>query len=310
MEGPWILWECGQRKAGSDRQGLQIRRSIHPVLQLGVLRAGVDVDHGCLNERVAELLLDCQQMRPTVKQVRRQTVPQKMRVDAFCQASAFCGRANHLAQVLLHIGPAAPETDKKQIAELAAALTQVLGQKAHARRGDVRIAILLRLRGLDVQSLTAKIDVAYPHPAKLVVAQTGIGKRCNHCALAQAPRRRDQQRNLRLGERAAHKVLGFLGAAELDGPPDKGAIDFESDRRVDDVGVGGSGFMHPLDVLLDPLRSGLQADHGRQPADRGDVVVDGSLGQSPPCKELRERTRRGGRGPRVKLYASVARFSG
>jgi hypothetical protein len=28
------------------------------------------------------------------------------------------------------------------------------------------------------------------------------------------------------------------------------------------------------------------------------------------AKELRERTRRGGRGPRVKLYASVARFSG
>ncbi|MGA7832725.1 MAG: hypothetical protein WCA21_17340 [Terracidiphilus sp.] len=51
------------------------------------------------------------------------------------------------------------------------------------------------------------------------------------------------------------------------------------------MGVGGTGFMHPLDVLLDPLWSGLQADHGRE-ADCGDVVVDGDLGQAAPRVQM------------------------
>jgi hypothetical protein len=78
-----------------------------------------------------------------------------MRVNTLLQSRALCRRANHLAQVLLRVGFPTAETDKEQITGLAAALAQVLGQQAHTWRGNVRITILLRLRGLDMQCLTA-----------------------------------------------------------------------------------------------------------------------------------------------------------
>ena len=167
----------GGANPSSPRMFSEVRRRVHPVLQLGVLGAGVDIDHRCLHKRVAELLLDGQQMRPAVEQISGQRVPQEMWVDALLKVRTPCGRADHLAQVLLRVGTAAAQTDEQQIAGLAATLANVLGQQAHARCGDVRVAILLRLRGLDVQRLPAQIDVAYPQETEFAIAQTGIGER-------------------------------------------------------------------------------------------------------------------------------------
>jgi len=124
---------------------------MHPVLELGVLRAGVNVDHRCLYENVPELILAGHQMRPAMKKVGSQTLPQKTRVNALLEARAPGRRANQLAQVLLRVRPAAAETDEQEIHELAPAIAQILGQQAHARRGDVRVTVLLSFGGLDVQ---------------------------------------------------------------------------------------------------------------------------------------------------------------
>jgi hypothetical protein len=44
--------------------------------------------------------------------------------------------------------------------------------------------------------------------------------------------------------------------------------------------------MHALDVLLDGLRRGFEANHRFKAADRGDVVVDGDLGQAVPRMQM------------------------
>lgn len=74
----------------------------------------------------------------------------QMRVDALLQICTPCGRANHLAEVLLRIGPPTTNADEQQIAGLPRTLAHVFGQQAHARRGYVRVTILLRLPGLDM----------------------------------------------------------------------------------------------------------------------------------------------------------------
>ena len=41
-----------------------------------------------------------------------------------------------------------------------------------------------------------------------------------------------------------------------------------------------------FDLLLDRFRRGLQTDHGREAAHRGDVVVDCGLGQTAPRVQM------------------------
>jgi hypothetical protein len=111
------------------KQCSKVRRSMHPVLQLGMLRAGVDVDHRCLHKRVAELLLDGQEMRSAMEQIRSQRVPQEVRIDSLLQVRSPRGRANRLAQVLLSIGLSAAQTDKEHISRVAAALAMYSASK-------------------------------------------------------------------------------------------------------------------------------------------------------------------------------------
>ena len=101
-----------------------------------------------------------------------------MRVYPFLQIRALCGGANQLAQVLLRVGFAAAQTDEQPIFRLARTFAHVLGQNRHARRGNVRVAILLRFRGLDVQGLAAQVSgyfAAFAAFAKLrSVSQNGV----------------------------------------------------------------------------------------------------------------------------------------
>ena len=68
-----------------------------------------------------------------------------MWVDTLIDACALYRRADHLAQVLLCVGPTATDADKQQLSGLAVALAQILGQQTHTRRGNMRVAALLRL---------------------------------------------------------------------------------------------------------------------------------------------------------------------